>query len=225
MPLDLDPLVREVRAARGRVPARRSGLVALTGIDGCGKGFVASRLGSALEAEGLRAGVIGIDGWLNLPRARFSARRPAEHFYRHAIRFEELFSQLVFPLRERRSIRLEADLAEETATDYRRHVWEYADLDLILLEGIYLLKRAFQGLYDLSIWIDCTRATALERARARAQEGLSPAETERVYRTVYFPAQAIHMKRDRPRRAASRILANDAQLSAAQGRGSTHTLR
>jgi uridine kinase len=116
-------------------------------------------------------------------------------------------------LRDTRSIRLEADFAEETATRYRRHVYEFTDLDVIVLEGIYLLKRELVGHYDLSAWIDCSFETALERAVARAQEGLSPKDTVRAYQTIYFPAQELHARRDEPRAAATVILNNDRRLS------------
>lgn len=206
---------------RRHVPAQRSVLVALTGIDGCGKGYVAARLAERLRRQrrsrALRVAVIGIDGWLNLPQVRFSPRKnPAEHFYEHALRLDEMLERLVLPLRDRRSIWLEADYTEETATAYRRHVYAFDDVDVILLEGIYLLKRAFRGrsraLYDLSVWIDCTFETALDRAIARAQEGLPPDETVAAYETIYFPAQRIHFERDDPRGAATLILPNDPRL-------------
>jgi uridine kinase len=84
-------------------------------------------------------------------------------------------------------------------------------LDVILLEGIYLLKRSFQAYYDLSIWIECGFETALARAIARAQEGLTPEATAEAYRNIYFPAQEIHFRRDDPRRAATLVVHNDAQ--------------
>ena len=163
---------------------------------------------AALQARALRAAAVDIDGWLNLPSTRFNPSNPAEHFYAHAIRFDELFTALVLPLRDTRSIHLEADVAEETATAYRRHVYDFEDLDVIVLEGIYLLKRAFVAHYDVSIWVDCSVATALERAVARAQEGMPPADTVRAYRTVYFPAQEVHVRRDDPKSAAMVIVPN-----------------
>jgi uridine kinase len=187
-------------------------LVAITGIDGCGKGYVTARIVNALQSKGVRAAVINIDGWLNLPNRRFDPSKPAEHFYLHALRFDEMFTQLVLPLRDRRSLRLEADYAEETAADYRRHVYEFTDIDVIALEGIYLLKRPFQRHYDLSYWIECSFDTALDRAISRAQEGLPPEETVRAYRTIYFPAQEIHFQRDDPKAAATLIVNNDARL-------------
>lgn len=198
---------------RTTVPAARSVLVAITGIDGCGKGYLAAQLGRALEEAGPRVAIVNIDGWLNLPRTRFSPKHPAAHFYRHAIRFDELFEQLVLPLRERRSLRVVADVAEETATTYRRHVYEFSDVDVILLEGIYLLKRAFAERYDLSIWIDCSFETALERAIARSQEGLSADHTVHAYRSIDFPAQEIHFACDNPAAAATMRVNNDPRLA------------
>lgn len=186
--------------------------MAISGIDGSGKGYTSALLAEYLRARALKVAVLNIDGWLNLPSVRFSTTRPHEHFYRNAIRFDEMFRELVLPLRDRKSVRLEADFAEETASSYRRHVYSYENIDVILLEGIYLLKREHQRHYDLSIWLECSFETALERAIARAQEGLSPAETVRAYRTIYFPAQELHFAVDGPRDAADLVVLNDARL-------------
>src|SRR5262249_55472196 len=122
----------------------------------------------------------------------------------------------VLPLRDRRSVRVEADFAEETATAFRRHVFEFSNIDVIVLEGIYLLKQEYGDRYDLSYWIECSEETALERALARAQEGLPPAETARAYYTIYFPAQRIHIERDDPKSAASGIILNDPRLESSK---------
>ena len=207
---ELQTVTRRILETRASIPAQRSALVAITGIDGCGKGYVAAQLLKQLAAQGVCAAIIGVDGWLNLPYVRFTKSNRAEHFYLHAIRFEEMFGQLVLPLRDRRSIRLEADFAEETGSEYRKHTYDFEELDVILLEGIYLLKRSFQEYYDLSIWIECSFQTALERALARSQEGLTPEATVEAYRSIYFPAQEIHFRRDDPRNAATLTVNNDA---------------
>jgi uridine kinase len=181
-----------------------------------------TRIVNALQSTGVRAASINVDGWLNLPSRRFDPSNPAEHFYFHALRFDEMFRELVLPLRDSRSVRCEADYAEETATEYRRHMYEFADIDVIVLEGIYLLKGSFQNHYDLSYWIECTFETALERAISRAQEGLSQEETVRAYRTIYFPAQEIHLQRDNPKSTATLILNNDTRLGWSVGAMSTN---
>jgi uridine kinase len=208
----IEAAVDVILAARRRLPPARSVLAAVSGIDGSGKGFVSAEIMRALEAAGLRVAGINIDGWLNLPQVRFADKDPAEHFYRHAIRFEELFAQLLIPLRDRRKVRIEADFAEETATSYRKQRYAFDDVDVVVVEGIYLLKRELRAHHDVSLWIDCSFETALERALARGQEGLPIDETVRVYRTIYFPAQEIHFARDEPRAAATAVIANDPRL-------------
>jgi uridine kinase len=209
---DIKTVVNQILNARSEIPVRQSVLVAITGIDGCGKGYVTAQVVDALRSEGGRVASINVEGWLNLPDKRFDTSNLAEHFYLNAIRFEEMFDHLVLPLRDRRSLRIEANYTEKTAMDYRRYVYEFEDIDVIVLEGIYLLKRDFRHHYDLSCWIDCSFKTALQLIVSRGQEGLSPEETTQACRKIYFPAQEIHFKNDKPRAAATLIVNNDAQL-------------
>jgi uridine kinase len=212
---NLDDAVTAILASRAQVPQHRALLVAVSGIDGSGKGFVTEKLVARLELLGLRTAGINLDGWLHLPHKRFSKERPGEHFYEHAIRFDELFEQLVLPLKEKRSLRLEADLADPSnASAYRSHVYQFDSIDVIVLEGIFLLRRAYRSHHDFAVWVDCTFETALERALQRGQEGLPPDETVRDYETIYFAAQRIHLARDNPRDAADLIIPNDPRLGA-----------
>jgi len=187
----------------------RALLVAISGIDGSGKGHVTSQVSASLAARGLRVAPLSVDPWLRLPHERFDPADPSRHFYARAIRFEEMFETLVLPLRDRRSIRLEADAVEETAIAYHRRRWEFDDVDVVLLEGIYLFQTPYRLHYDLACWLDCSFETALERAIARGQEGLGPEETARAYRSIYFPAQEIHFERDSPRESADVVFSND----------------
>lgn len=133
-------------------------------------------------------------------------------FLRTGDSVDELFEPLVLPLKANRHTNIELDFTEKTAQAYRRQVYSFDDIDVILLEGIYLLKRRFQHMYDLSIWIDCTFETALERAMKRSQERLPPDEVTRAYKTIYFPAQEIHFEVDHPQQAASIVFRNDPRI-------------
>jgi uridine kinase len=96
----------------------------------------------------------------------------------------------------------------ESAT-YCKQCYEFRKIDIILLEGIFLYKPTYRHHFDLTVWIDCSFGTALERATNRCQEGLPPAETIKAFETIYFPAQRIHLVRDNPREAADIVLTND----------------
>ena len=216
----LDEITAAVRRRCAAAPGGPAVLVGLSGIDGSGKGYLAGRLHSRLAQAGLEVAPINVDGWLNLPAVRFSSERPGEHFYHHALRLDAMFEWLVLPLREARSVRLTAPYAEKTATAYRDHVYEFRSVDVVLVEGIFIFKRAYRRHFDLAIWIDCTFETALERALVRVQEGLPPDQTALAYRSIYFPAQRIHLERDDPRAGADGVLVNDPRVMAVQEAGS-----
>ena len=205
----IDEVVRKILERRANIPDTRTLLVGVSGIDGCGKGYLAGQLQAHLALHGVIPAILNVDGWLNLPQKRFDQSAPAINFYENAIRLDQFFSQLVLPLRDRRSIHLEADFVEETASDYRKHSYDYEDVSVVLVEGIFLFKPQYREYFDLAIWIDCSFPTALARAIDRAQEGLSAANTIAAYDTIYFPAQRIHMAQDKPRENADLIFEND----------------
>lgn len=209
----LQEAVEQILFKRENLSPQHCLLVGISGIDGSGKGFISHRIGEALQEHGLRVANLNVDGWLNLPHVRFNRENPGEHFYLHAIRFQELFSRLVLPLKKTRTTNLLADYVEETAVEYRKHQYSFTDIDILLLEGIFLFKRQYRAFFDLALWIECSFQTALERAIARSQEGLSPEETRSTYWNIYFPAQKIHFAKDNPWSAVDRIIYNDWRLS------------
>jgi len=210
--LDVDGTTNEILKLRRRLSPSRALLVGVSGIDGSGKGWVTNRLEAALREAGETMVSINVDGWLNLPSRRFDPRRPAEHFYEHALRLEEAFSGVILPLRDTRSCDIVADFAEETATEFQCKRYRFDDVSVILFEGIFLFKRRFRTHFDLACWVECTFETALERALDRGQEQLSVTETIRAYETIYFPAQRIHFGRDDPRNSAHLLLGNDPRI-------------
>ncbi len=205
-------LVEAVLTRQACHPPALALLVGLSGIDGSGKGYLAGHLVTIFPGRGLKTATINMDGWLNLPAVRFDPVRPGENFYENALRLDELFARLVLPLRKNRSAHVTMDFVEETATGSRPHTYDFDDLDIIVLEGAYLFKRAYRGHFDLAVWVDCSWETALERSVTRSQEGLSPHETVRAYRTIYFPAEEVHFARDDPRGSADLIVPNDPEL-------------
>lgn len=211
---DIDEVTRQILRRRKTVPDTRCLLVGISGIDGCGKGYVARQLEARLALHGVTPARLNVDGWLNLPEKRFNQSDPAANFYENAIRFDQFFTQLVIPLRDRRSVHLVADFTEETAPQYRKHTYDVKDVSVVLVEGIFLFKRQYRTYFDLAIWIDCSFPTALARAIDRAQEGLSAAKTIAAYETIYFPAQKIHLTHDNPRENADLIFENDSYPSA-----------
>ena len=205
----IEEVVRIILQRRKNISDTRSLLVGVSGIDGCGKGYLATQLQAHLALHGVIPAILNVDGWLNLPHKRFDQSAPAVNFYENAIRLDQFFSQLILPLKERRSVHLLADFVDETASHYRKHAYDYEDVSVVLVEGIFLFKPQYRAHFDLTIWVDCSFPTALARAIDRAQEGLSAANTIAAYDTIYFPAQRLHLAHDKPRENADLIFEND----------------
>jgi uridine kinase len=202
-------LAGRIALARAEIPRNRALLVGISGIDAGGKGFITRKLAKQMRKLGWNVAVISADDWLNLPNVCINRDNCAEHFYKHAVRFDEMFGQLVIPLKQNRGISLTADCADAKATAFRKACYDFRNIDVVLLEGIFLLKPAYRPHFDLTAWVDCSFTTALKRAIARCQEGLPPAETIQAYSTIYFAAQRIHFARDNPQGAADVIIRND----------------
>ena len=207
--MTIDDLITKVLERRAVTSDNRSLLVGVSGIDGSGKGYLAAQMKARLALHAVSSVILNVDAWLNLPEKRFDQTAPALNFYENAIRFDEFFMRLAIPLRDRRSVHLEADFIEETASHFQTRIYDFKDVPVILVEGIFLFKPQYRNYFDLAIWIDCSFPTALARAIDRAQEGMSAANTIAAYETIYFPAQRIHMAQDKPRETADLTFDND----------------
>ena len=204
-------VVERIREARRNAPAARSLLVAVTGIDGLGKGFAASRIVAELRTAGLRAEPINIDGWLNLPGARFNDSNPADHFYKHGIVSRSCSLSLCCRFATpghfvwKRTSRKKPPRRIGAMSRVLGPGRDCARGHLPAQAGIRAALRPLN--------LDRVQLrTALECAVARAQEGLPPDETMHAYRTTYFPAQQLHFRRDNPKTTATLILGNDPRL-------------
>jgi uridine kinase len=201
----VDTIVRKQRALR----SQRAVLVGISGIDASGKGFVTAQLAERLRALNWNVVAVSADDRLNLPDVCINRDDPAEHFYKHALRFDEMFERLASPLKQSRHVDLVADCGGAKASVHHKQRYSFCEIDIVLLEGIFLFKSAYRHQFDLAVWIDCSFETALQRAITRGQEGLPPAETKKAFETIYFPAQRIHLARDHPREAADIVFPND----------------
>lgn len=204
---------RVARTAAGANPTRAV-LVAISGIDASGKGALALSLAQQLQARGLKTALIALDPWHEPQSVRFSSRQPAEHFYTHAFRWDELFASLILPLKQNRSVTLTTTLIEIAQDKFYSHTYRFENVDVILLEGIFLLKRDLRSHYDLAFWVECSFDAALRRAVMRNQEGADPWDIVKDYQTIYFPAQRVHFEKDAPLDSADLVYLNEKQPQA-----------
>lgn len=209
----LDDVARRIEQRRREVEPTRALLVGVSGIDGSGKGFVSERLEALLVARGWHVALIGADPFQNPQRVRLRETDAARHFYDQVFRWLELFDEVVEPLVAKRGLDVTVDAMRTHVDEPYALGLRYADIDIVLLEGIFLFKRAYSHRFDVKVWIDCTFETALARALARNQEGLPPHAIVGDYRRIYHAAQRLHLERDAPRAHADILIANDPAIA------------
>ena len=183
--------------------------VAISGIDASGKGYVAKCLEGELMREGLNVANINIDPWQNPIPIRLKKENPAENFYKNSFRWDDMFEKLIIPLRKDKSIQLTSRLIFSHADEYFDHQFSYRNIDILLLEGIFLFQEQFLERYDFKIWIDCSFETGLQRATRRNIEKLSIERLVEDYETYYYPAQRYHFEKDNPKSLSDIIYCND----------------
>jgi uridine kinase len=186
--------------------------VAISGIDASGKGYVAKRLETELAAKGLRVANINIDPWQNPIPIRLRKENAAENFYHNVFRWDEVFEQLIIPLRRKRGVHLATQLIFSHADDYFDFTFDFENIDILVVDAIFLFQQGFLMHYDLNVWIDCSFETGLKRAIKRNVERLSKQKLIEDYQTYYYPAQRYHFQKDNPKQLSNIIYCNDKLL-------------
>lgn len=188
--------------------------VAISGIDGAGKGHISRLLQEELEQRGLAVATIHIDPWQNPIPLRLRKEDPAYNIYHNIFRWKDFFEQLIFPLQWNKRIRLETKGIRSDADEYYPLVYDHPAPDILLVEGILLFKKEYLSFYDHKIWIGCSFETALQRALQRNVEQLSKERLIHDYEVYYHAAQRLHIQKDDPEASADLIFDNDPEASA-----------
>lgn len=183
--------------------------VAISGIDAAGKGYISRQLKDALTAGGYRVALINIDPWQNPIAVRLQNENAAEHVYNNLVRWDDLFEQLILPLKKNKSIYLETEGIRTDADIYYPVVYDLNNISILLVEGVFLLKKEYLSYYDLTVWIDCSFDTGLQRAISRNAENLDAGELVYHYHTFYYPAQRFHFAKDEPTKNAGLVIDNN----------------
>ena len=139
-------------------------LVAIDGPGGAGKSTSAHLLKEQLKTLGWIVSVVKHDDFYRLSHQRENQQAAV---IGGDFDWERLRDQVLTPLREGHS------------AHYQRYDWETDVLaewrtisasDVVLVEGVYTMRRELTHLYDLKIWVECPRAIRLARGIARDGE-------------------------------------------------------
>src|SRR3954464_11477462 len=148
------------------------------GIDGfcaAGKTTLANAVAEKLEAKGRRVIRASADNFQNPPEVRWQlGPRSPEGFFRHAIDFQALRSELLEPLGPTGSRQYRTSTYDIRALRPDRSPQQVAASSaILLLDGLFLHSPQLEGCFEFTIFVAAAYETCIARARARKQEGMA----------------------------------------------------
>jgi uridine kinase len=156
-------------------------VVAVSGIDCCGKTTLAKALAGEAERRGLSATILGIDDFIR-PASIRENRQPAHLGY-----FEEVFDYARFI----------AELEQLSAG---------SGLHLLIAEGVFLFRKELISRWDLKVWLEMEPTLSLERGPVRDAGFFGSVQAGRsAYEETFIPAYRMHLERDRPVQQADMV--------------------
>ena len=166
-------------------------LVAIDGPGGAGKSTLVRLLKEHLKTLGWTVAVVKHDDFY---RPSHQRENQQAGIIGHDFDWERLRDQVLMPIREGRS------------AHYQRYDWEtdvlaewhtISDSDVVLVEGVYTMRRELTHLYDLKIWVECPRAIRLARGIARDSE-----KARTIWEQDWMPKEDDYIKTHLPRESA-----------------------
>jgi uridine kinase len=187
-----------------RTRTKRPFLIAVDGAGGAGKSTFAVRLVARLGENGISAEVVHMDDFY-LPSGQRPSSSPRslegvdEQQIGADFDWKRLRDQVLVPL-----------TCGQGAT-YQRYDWQadalsewhtLASKPVIIVEGVYVLRRELLSFYDLTVWVDCPRAIRLARGIARDGEN-----ARALWQDLWMPQEDLYVAAHQPHLAADWVYA------------------
>lgn len=191
--------------------ARRAGhvvRVAVDGVDGAGKTVFADELASALTDRGVVVLRASVDGFHHPPSLRYRRGRGSpEGFFLDSYDYDALRRLLLEPLTGsgvRQVVRRVYDVHTETPVELVRE--SAADVEVLVLDGIFLHRPELRELWDRSVFLDVDLEVSIPRGAGRGYGDPDPAAASNQR---YVEGQRHYLATCRPRERATWVIDNN----------------
>lgn len=168
----------------------------LIGIDGCG-GSGKTTLANKLKTECSNATVVHMDDFY-LPSSQLIKAPPEKKPIGADFDWKRLLKQVLEPIRQNKE------------GCYQRYDWDIDDLaewhtvpvgGMVIIEGIYSIRKELANKYDYKIWVDCPRDIRLSRGLKRDGE-----EARDIWENNWMVSEDIYVKEHKPYEIADLVV-------------------
>lgn len=185
--------------------------VAIDGVDGAGKTTLADELVPLINVAGRSVIRASIDGF-HKPKAQRYRRGPdsPEGYFLDSFEYEDLKTMLLDPLGPGGGDRYRTAVFDfRTDEPVKAPLRTAKPAEILLFDGVFLMRPELEGSWDLTIWVDAPFEVAVERAINRdAPHGAEATEIRGRYDRRYVPGQRIYFERCQPAERADVFLSN-----------------
>lgn len=186
-------------------------IVALEGKGCSGKTLVSRLLADALEDLKIKTSIMPIDNFCRPKVERYRADCPeGEQVYRQNFDYE-LFDSLVAQAANNRRLSFEhSHLIAMTDRYEGQATYSMSRGGVLMVEGIFILRRHLTDFYDLKLFIELSDDEQLRRARDRdLLRGNTPKDIEFKYKRRYQPSYNLFLDEHRPDEACDLLVGQD----------------
>ncbi len=193
-------VLRDLHTQKGSSKAK---IIAISGIEGGGKRALTEKVAQALRLEGITVAIVHTDDWEACDSVRFNVMNSPEEYYLNAYRFDEMVEELILPLKLFGSVQTSVTL--EDVMNPRTVNYDFDNIDIILIEGVYLLQEAYLDLYDYSIWVESDFDAAFARLDSQVDIEQSQEALVNLFEGLIKPAAQYHIYTDDPQGHAKSV--------------------
>ncbi|PKR76782.1 uridine kinase [Halalkalibacillus sediminis] len=185
---------------------KRPFIVAIDGLSGSGKTTLASLLQRELtEKHKYNVSIIHIDDHIEKRDKRYNTGR--EEWYEYYFLQWDISSiqkRLFIPLHRNCSELYLPFYNQPTDTTSNREI-PTNNVDIIIIEGIFLQRNEWMSFYDFTVFLDCPRAIRYQRVLDRDSYIGNLEERLHKYKRRYWAGEDFYMKNEQPIEKADKV--------------------
>lgn len=200
-------LLHSIVDAIAHLPATAILRVAIDGVDGAGKTFLADELAALLEASGRTTIRASVDGFHNPKAVRYQRGRTSpEGFFEDSYDYAQLKAVLLDPLSPGGSRQYRVAMFDHRAdAPVLAGARTASRGDVLLFDGIFVHRPELRRYWDYSIFLDVRFSVSIPRGAQRGEMSADPAAPDNQR---YVRGQELYLRTE-PMRFATLVINND----------------
>ncbi|MFC1887917.1 hypothetical protein ACFLYK_03815 [Candidatus Cloacimonadota bacterium] len=183
--------------------------IAIDGLDGAGKSYLACELYKLMKRDGYPVLHCSIDNFHNKKKIRYShGKTSPEGYYKKSFNYKILLENLLIPLMKSDGIEIRL-----TGFDLKNDIpimeepLKVTSDTILILDGVFLSRPRLHKYWDLNIFIHTDIENILPRVMER--DNGSEEELKELYLQKYIPGQLLYLDECRPHLNADILINNN----------------